>query len=785
MQFFTRRPLTVICTVYVLLALIYAWATPPLESSDEYKHFPVVEHIARTGELVVLDPENPGMWLQEGAQPPLYYWLMSFWIDTIDTSDLEQLHEINHHAYVGNPNQLGNKNLILHDPELEAFPWRGSVLAIYLIRFVSIGLGVGTLILAYRLGELLFDRPTGLLAAGLTAVNPMFLFISAAVNNDSLSALLGAWGIYLLIWIWLEQRTADYVSNETTEHERKLHPKLLQYLLLGIVCGLGMLTKLSLASVLLLAGIVFAWEAYRQKAPRLLFVGGLTTFVVAMGMVAPWLWRNIQLYGDLTGLNAFIAVQGTREVPTIWGVNWWAEWGTFYRSYWGLFGGVNVLAPQWFYYVCNGVLVIGLLGWVVEPLSRAKDFEDALIRLRDARQGQRTLWPLVVYIVILFVLLIRWNIISPAFQGRLIFPALTVINVLWAAGLLAWGRWLQRQGYLRNLRIVSRPTFWGTAVTGFIGLMALIIPFTNIAPVYAYPEPLSEVPPEHQFGPYRFRAADGQQISLVGVDVTERQTAVAGTLDGVDITLYWTLEEASVEHNFITAVDVLGRGLESAGRVNRYPGMGVWPPSRWEPGEIYVDHYYIPIDEETETPVQAQIRLGVLDENPKDEHDTAEMIAVSPTGEEIPLVTVGAARLVVARPLIESPQVFTSAGFEDGIWLDGYDMPEEVGPGEELAVTLYWSTDVAPSADYTVFFQLLNADFQQIGGADSPPLNGDYPTSWWLANEQIVETRTVLVPEDAPPGRYTVVVGMYDPVTGVRVPLTAGGDAVMWEVRIE
>jgi hypothetical protein len=34
---------------------------------------------------------------------------------------------------------------------------------------------------------------------------------------------------------------------------------------------------------------------------------------------------------------------------------------------------------------------------------------------------------------------------------------------------------------------------------------------------------------------------------------------------------------------------------------------------------------------------------------------------------------------------------------------------------------------------------------------------------------------TLAIPPDAPPDEYTLVVGLYDPTTGVRVPLADGG----------
>jgi hypothetical protein len=39
------RPLYILATAYVALGLIYAWATPPFEASDEYWHFGMLEYI--------------------------------------------------------------------------------------------------------------------------------------------------------------------------------------------------------------------------------------------------------------------------------------------------------------------------------------------------------------------------------------------------------------------------------------------------------------------------------------------------------------------------------------------------------------------------------------------------------------------------------------------------------------------------------------------------------------------------------------------------------------------
>lgn len=763
---FTPRSLPSICLLYFFLALLYAWATPPLESSDEYKHYPVTHHLANQRELVILDPDAPGKWLQEGAQPPLYYLLtaaLTFWVNT---DDLNQIHQINKHAFIGNPNQLHNKNLILHNPQ--ANPWQGTLLAIYLIRLFSIGLGIGTLIFAYKLGDLLYSHEVGLWAAGLTALNPMFLFISAAVNNDSLAAFLGAWGIYALCYLWLELRTADH-----TPHERQLHPPTRRYLHIGLLCGLAMLTKLSLGGLLLLAGLILAWEAYRQREPLLLFRDGLLTLAVALALVAPWLWRNWHRYGDLTALNVFIAVQGTREIPTFFAVDWLAEFGTFYRSFWSLFGGVNVAAPQPVYIFYNALFILGMAGVLLKPIAQAHDLTSGWRNLwEELRHGRVSL--LLLWVAILLILLIRWNIISPAFQGRLLFPALTAINVLWAAGLIAWGRHLRPllgDGLARR-----QPLF------AILFLIAAMLPFQTIAPAYAYPDPLPNLPADHAFGPYRFRAQDGTQLSLIGVDLEDEQTITAGTTQGVHLTLYWQLDQAPTHKNFVTAVDILGRELQSIGRVNRHPGWGMWPTSQWQPNQIYADPYYIPITAEAETPVLARIKVAVLEPHNGQLTDT---LALSPTGEPIPLATVGTARIIASTPIAPAPQVALHADTTDFITLRGYDMPPQPQADGRLPLTLYWQANGTPSRDYTIFLQLLNADNILIASGDAPPLNGDYPTSAWQAGDPITDKRVLTIPSDTPAGTYRIAVGLYDPQTGERVPFLDGQTAVTWQIELD
>lgn len=745
-----RRFLLLIIGAYLLLAVIYGLATPPLESSDEYKHYPVVQHIQTQRELPMLDPDDPGRWLQEGAQPPLYYLVMAGLTSWIDTSDLEEVHQVNHHAFVGNPNQLGNKNLIIHRPEREAYPWQGTVLAVYVIRLASILLGAGTILLTARLAGQLFDPTVSLLAAALVAFNPMFIFVGAAVNNDSLAIFLAHLGLLLLVRLWRE-------APDPRGHWQR-------YVALGLVLGLGMLTKLSIAGLLFLAGVALAWLAWRRGQWRYLFLGGGLVLVVSLLIMAPWLLRNLNTYGDPTGLDAFIAVQGTREKPlTLAG--WRGEFGTLYRSFWGLFGGVNVPAPEWVYWLYNVAAIAATAAFIYWGVGqwragRQKRPGEEAPAQRPAYDG---LWLLLAWPLILLLLLIRWNIISPAFQGRLLFPALGAITTVWSVGLLA----------------LVRPSFRARLATGITSaalVIAALLPWLAIRPAYAYPEPLTAVPESARFGPITFEADDGL-LQLVGVETPPDQSTTPGG-DPIRVTLYWQALNA-VEQDYLSSAHVLGREATSVGQVNRYPGGGMIPTSLWLPGQIWRDDYQINVSRDAQAPTRLLIKAGFFD--PESRQD---LEAIGPDGQAIDLLIVGEARLAGQDAGTEAPDVDLNLGFEQGIVLDGYDL---VASDEgELTLRLHWSASARPSADYTVFVHLLDGAGQQVAGADGPPLQGDYPTSFWRDGDVIVDEHRLAVPAGLAPGDLSIAVGLYDPLTLARLTrLDGGGDAIRLPVDLE
>jgi uncharacterized membrane protein len=108
----------------------------------------------------------------------------------------------------------------------------------------------------------------------------------------------------------------------------------------------------------------------------------------------------------------------------------------------------------------------------------------------------------------------------------------------------------------------------------------------------------------------------------------------------------------------------------------------------------------------------------------------------------------------------------------DEVRLLGYDMaPVTCDPdGCSLALLLYWQAQRSIVTDYTVFVHIVGPDAQIWGQRDAPPDAGAYPTRRWVAGEVVADLVRVTLPPDVPADPLEVVVGMYRPDTGQRLP---------------
>ncbi len=724
-------PITVILALFVALASLYAIVVPPFEASDELWHYPMVQHIADHWSLPVQDPENVGPWRQEGSQPPLYYFvgaLATFWIDTSDT---ETVRHLNPHADNGIATPDGNVNLITHHPQAESFPWRGTTLAVRLIRFLSVGMGGVTVYLTYRLAqELLPGRP--LVALGAAAVNaftPMFLFISGAVNNDNLVIPLCSLALLLMVRIVKEAngewRMANYV---------------LRFTLLGIVVGLALLTKESAGGLVLLTALTAAYVAWRARSWRAFLVGGLASGMPTVLIAGWWYLRNWQLYGDPTGQNVFIQVLGQRDVPADL-AQLWRERISFVRGYWGNFGGLNVPMAEWVYTVFDALLVLAILGLLVVVIRRWR-----LARWGDG--GMRAAWGLVLLWPLLVVVLwITWARTTWSSQGRLVFSAISVWSLLLALG---WHS-------LARLGARARLAPWRSVLCAcgpaFMFAVSLAAPWVWIRPAYARPPQLSQAQVEaipHRLDAVFFHPAGGQ-LKLLGY---EAPMAAAYPGQSVPVTLYWQAVEP-FEADYSVFVHLVDEQDLVVAQRDAFPGIGLLSTCWLEPGQRWAERRVLGLPETAFSPNQAVFEVGLY------AYETGERLAAVDADGQMAGDNVRFGQVaVLARPG-EWPNPI-SVDFGGRMELVGYDLDRRaLRPGETASLTLIWHAQRAMARNYSISTQFVDRSGVKAAQKDSWPLDGAAPTSLWGPGDVLQEVRELTVFEDAPPGVYNVHLAVY------------------------
>lgn len=711
-----KQKINWLLAAFVILGVLYSLASPLFEVSDELWHYPMVKTLADGNGLPVQDPANVQPWRQEGSQPPLYYALMALATFWIDASDMETVRWINPHTDNGLITADRNNNILIHQPN-ELGNWQGTALAVRLIRLLSVLMGAGTVYFTYRLAlELIPEREIlALNAAAITAFTPMFLFITASVNNDNLAIVLSAATVWLLAR-WLHKSPAKLGW---------------QHVSLGLLLGAGALSKQSALGLWGLAGLVMLWNEFQnlKNAQRLILnpLPFLTVFGLAALISFWWYWRNFQLYGDWLGWNTFIAIVGARQQPaTLWQL--WGERVGFVQAYWGLFGGVSVPMPDWAYTLLNGAAGLALLGlgWGAGQMVRRREFDG----LKLAQWGL-----LIAWLGALLFGLVRWSSLTWASQGRLIFPAISVISVLVAVGL--WNLW-------RGL-----PVMLAAAML----VLAIYTPLGIIAPHYAPPLALSETQIANI--PNRLEADFGE-VKLLGYQL---HTASTQPNEAVRLTLYWQSQTA-MDRNWSIFVHLVDEDGVIVAQRDRYPGQGLLATTLLRPGQAWADEYVIAMPVGAIAPAKLQVAVGVYDLR-----DGTRLLLVN--GGDV--VIFGSVSL---QPRTKELPNAVRQNLGGVIEMSGYEVSTRaLQPGQTFTVTLYWQALQPVDVNYSVSVRVRDTFNNRWASFDAWPQNGNAPTAAWQPSETITDTYTLTLDANTPPGQYSLEVVVYDSATLKTLPL--------------
>jgi 4-amino-4-deoxy-L-arabinose transferase-like glycosyltransferase len=278
------------------------------------------------------------------------------------------------------------------------------------------------------------------------------------------------------------------------------------------------------------------------------------------------------------------------------------------------------------------------------------------------------------------------------------------------------------------------------------------------------PPPLSRLPIEHK-----------QEATLSDVARLLGYSATPGPLlPGNDLTvnLFWQALSGAAGADLSAFVQLLDRqGRVAAG----WEGSPVpWrPTSAWQPGELLRSQHSLRLPADLPAG-RYQLVAGLFDPATGQRVEATQasgpfnLFARSAHLAELGQVRIGARRVNTTAP---EPRVATDASLERLVKLVGYDLADaRVAPGGALDLVLYWQPAETTGERLTVFVHLLDEQGVIVGQSDGEPAGGSRPTSSWLPGEFITDRHSVRVHEDALLGNATLAVGLYDPVTGQRIP---------------
>lgn len=151
-----------------------------------------------------------------------------------------------------------------------------------------------------------------------------------------------------------------------------------------------------------------------------------------------------------------------------------------------------------------------------------------------------------------------------------------------------------------------------------------------------------------------------------------------------------------------------------------------------------------------------------------------------PDGRILARYSIAALPAEFVEPAYATPVSATLPGIGSLIGYTLAGAPQAIDRSAPLSITLVWQAHATPETSYTVFVQVLDAQGRLIAQSDALPAQGARPTTGWRPGEYIIDTHELIFKPEAAPGPGRIIVGLYNAVTGQRVPLTNdNGDAAI------
>ncbi len=262
------------------------------------------------------------------------------------------------------------------------------------------------------------------------------------------------------------------------------------------------------------------------------------------------------------------------------------------------------------------------------------------------------------------------------------------------------------------------------------------------------------VPVEH-----RVQSSLNDDLALIGYDYESEGVRAPG--ETVPVTFYWRALLA-MDDDYLIRLTLQGDGPGQYAQWEGGPVNGRYPTHDWQTTEVVRDPW--------------QLRLPAS--LPGGTYELA-MTLTNQNGRasgHLALGTLTVQGREHAFSLVQPPEVAQPMRLGEAVRFLGYDLEgaiagERLIPGQDLQVILTWQAGATPEQNYTVFVQLLNAANQVQSQHDGQPANGMLITTTWAPGEYVRDIHHLTLPSDLPVGDYRLIVGMYLPDNGERLPV--------------
>ena len=256
-------------------------------------------------------------------------------------------------------------------------------------------------------------------------------------------------------------------------------------------------------------------------------------------------------------------------------------------------------------------------------------------------------------------------------------------------------------------------------------------------------------------------ATFGEQLRLLAYTIEPAQVAPGET---VQVTLY-EQARAAMSTNYNVLLRLVSATGEEVWREDGWPWGA--PTTAWPLREVRPDGHAVTPPADT-PPGLYKLLMTIYDPATLETLD-AQSPAGTPLGD-----TVAVAALQVGDAPAATGDRWAFGGL---LALDGVLLESTSRPGADLALHWNWESLARTATPYTLFTHVIGPDGVQVAGIDGPPLGGFAATNLLLPGQRFADALTVPLPADAPPGVYSVQMGIYDPGTGARLPLTGAPQA--------